>query len=110
MLPEARVDRHAGDLNFGCSDAAVAQLGFDLRSRDQIAVHFRADPGGMCIVVSDDRDQRGLEGRVQPFEAGNNGTGNEVGADDNIRFQLLHNILRMCIKNAVQGKCGKTIE
>ncbi|MNC75868.1 hypothetical protein D3C75_1274740 [compost metagenome] len=64
----------------------------------------------MCIIIRDDRDQRSLEGRVQAFEAGNYSAGNEVGTDDNVRLQLFYNILRMCIKNAVQGKCGKTIE
>ncbi|MNU04683.1 hypothetical protein D3C72_2491930 [compost metagenome] len=64
----------------------------------------------MGIIVGDDRYQRRLEARVQPFQSGDYGARDEMRADDNIGLQLSHNILRMCIKYAVQGKCGKTIE
>lgn len=64
----------------------------------------------MGVVIGYDGDQGSLEGRIEPLEAGNDGTGNEMSADYNVGPQLLHNILCMCIKYAVQGKCGKTIE
>ncbi|MNI57609.1 hypothetical protein D3C73_1126810 [compost metagenome] len=84
MLPEVRMDRHAGHLDFGGGYASPAQLCFHFGGRDQIAVYLGADPAGVGIVIGDDCHERHLEARIEPFQAGDHSARNKVRADDNI--------------------------